>query len=40
MLGRGLSWAREDRRAPRNLTFVHEVPCVKEEPMAVFMAGL
>lgn len=27
-------------RAAKSLTFVYEVPCVEEEPMAVLVAGL
>lgn len=40
VLGQGLSWAQENGGTTRDLTFVHKVPCVEEEPMAILMAGL
>lgn len=40
VLGQGLSCAQENGETTRNLTFIHEVPCVEEKPMAILMAGL
>lgn len=37
--GQGLSWAREAGGATRGLTFIHEVPRIEEEPVAVLVAG-
>ena len=37
---RDYGWAQENGGATGNLTFIHEVPRVEEEPMAILVAGL